>query len=437
MQSKRVVNQIFFGSVAFGVSFGIGLLANRDLNKALLTGAITIPATYAGAVITDKRRTNQEKLLRGSLRNQVQELEQQQIKLHQTLSAKTAELQKKETNRNFLQTELGQLQNQIAEQLHLKEGLNQDITALQEQKHQLEERSHNLHTQVQALEKKQTTLNQSLAAKTAEIQKTQTNLNSLQAELERLRTQVVEQQNGKEALTHELTTLRAQKQQLVKDRQQLESRLDSLHTELEQLQNQFPQRQNNKRQLDQELSTLQEQRKQVEAEKNKLQAQIQTLETEQTQWNQLISLTKAESQKAEANLKSLQAELSNLQLQVTKLQNENEIPDQEQINQEEQKQEDNGELPSEWEEFMWELSEYEIQILKSIAEEDNPIETIKRISEEQIKMPELLIESINERALETVGDLIIESGTSPPMIADEDYLTILKQMLKVYEDLAK
>ena len=212
-----------------------------------------------------------------------------------------------------------------------------------------------------------------------------------------------------------------------------------IHIEFEQLQNQFSQRQNNKRQLDQELSILQEQRKQVEAEKNKLQAQIQTLEIEQTQWNQLISLTKSESQNAEANLKSLKAELLQLQAQITQPQKQ--ASDSEVVKSEEQKQEeekqDDPKLPSEWEEFMWELSEYEIQILKSLAEEDNPVETIKRISDEQIKMPELLIETINERALETIGDLIIEPGSSPPMIADDDYLTTLKQMLKVYEDLAK
>ncbi len=34
-------------------------------------------------------------------------------------------------------------------------------------------------------------------------------------------------------------------------------------------------------------------------------------------------------------------------------------------------------------------------------------------------MPELLIDGINELALETIGDLIIEPGSNPPVIEDE------------------
>jgi len=51
-----VVNKIILGSVAFGVSFSLGLLASQDLGKALLSGIVTVPAAYAGAAITDNRR---------------------------------------------------------------------------------------------------------------------------------------------------------------------------------------------------------------------------------------------------------------------------------------------------------------------------------------------------------------------------------------------
>jgi hypothetical protein len=71
-------------------------------------------------------------------------------------------------------------------------------------------------------------------------------------------------------------------------------------------------------------------------------------------------------------------------------------------------------------------------VLRAIAEQDNATATIKSIAEENVTMPELLIESINGRALETLGDLIIEPGSNPPIISDEEHLTILQQLLTVY-----
>ncbi|WP_082906453.1 tellurite resistance TerB C-terminal domain-containing protein [Phormidesmis priestleyi] len=46
-------------------------------------------------------------------------------------------------------------------------------------------------------------------------------------------------------------------------------------------------------------------------------------------------------------------------------------------------------------------------------------------------MPELLIDSINERALDTIGDMILEpgSGNTPTMIAEE-YRPIVQKLLQ-------
>ena len=89
MQSIRVANQILLGSVAFGVSFILGLGMNRDISKALLTGIITVPAAYAGVFIAEKRRISQEKLLRSYLHNQIQELEAEEAQLYHSLASAT------------------------------------------------------------------------------------------------------------------------------------------------------------------------------------------------------------------------------------------------------------------------------------------------------------------------------------------------------------
>lgn len=49
-------------------------------------------------------------------------------------------------------------------------------------------------------------------------------------------------------------------------------------------------------------------------------------------------------------------------------------------------------------------------------------------------MPELLIDFINQRALNTIGDLIIEPGNEsfPPKIPEE-YLMNVKKVIKIKE----
>jgi TerB-C domain len=63
----------------------------------------------------------------------------------------------------------------------------------------------------------------------------------------------------------------------------------------------------------------------------------------------------------------------------------------------------------------------EFNALKAIAIEENPGPTLKRLSEENLTMPELLIDAINERALDTIGDIILEPGpdTGVSIIAQE------------------
>jgi hypothetical protein len=59
---------------------------------------------------------------------------------------------------------------------------------------------------------------------------------------------------------------------------------------------------------------------------------------------------------------------------------------------------------------------------------------IKQIAEAQITMPNLLIDSINEIANNTIGELIIETGEEKPEIYPEHLLN-LKKIIAIYEDL--
>lgn len=49
-------------------------------------------------------------------------------------------------------------------------------------------------------------------------------------------------------------------------------------------------------------------------------------------------------------------------------------------------------------------------------------------------MPNLLIDSINERANDTIGELIIDSNSESPEVYPE-YMNDVKKMIAMYEDL--
>lgn len=88
-------------------------------------------------------------------------------------------------------------------------------------------------------------------------------------------------------------------------------------------------------------------------------------------------------------------------------------------------------LDEEWAAFVAQLTYPELEVLKAIVQQDNPNSRIKTIAESNITMPELLIDGINERAIATIGDIIIEPGTDSPIIADSEYLEQVKKLLEV------
>ena len=87
-------------------------------------------------------------------------------------------------------------------------------------------------------------------------------------------------------------------------------------------------------------------------------------------------------------------------------------------------------LPAEWTQFFTHLSESELKALRAIAEQKNLMPRLKKIAEDNLTMPELLIDAINERALDTIGDMILEPGLSntPTMIAEE-YRAIVQKLI--------
>ncbi len=378
MQSARVTNWIVLGSVAFSVSVCLSLLANRDIKKAVFTGAITIPATYTGAVIIHKRRISQEKRLRNSLRSQIQELEWRKADLNEFLLAALTEEQEVEASINSLESELHYLRSQVSEEYNQKRVMNWELATLQEQKQQQQAELYFLQSQVNTLESQLKELNQSLAPKTLEIKTTETNRTSLELELRELQAQIGEQRNARQTLEQELTRLKQHKSYLIEETKSREDYLNLFKIELLQLQAHVTKQQTEKQVIEQELLSLREEKQQLEEELNTLNVQT----------NLLPLLTSNTS----------------------------------------------TELPEEWIEFRRQLSDDEMLVIKAIAEQDNPGAALKKIAQEKLTMPELIIDKINNYALDTLCDRIIEPGSLsiPPSIAEE-YLTMVKKIIESSE----
>lgn len=387
-----VRNRLLLGSVAFSVSFVLSLFVNRDIKTALLTGLITVFATFVGVVAVNRKKITQQKLILNKLEIKIYQLERWETQLNQSLLAITSEKQRTETTINFLKTELSQLYTQIAEQRSYKQQLSQDLIALSEHRRQLEAESHDLQTQVQNCEQRRTELHNSLRSIKAEKQNAEASVNSISVvNLEQLQVQIIERQHQKEKLERDIVFLNSLKPQLE----------EKLHN----LRNQIPVLEKSQAELTQSVSVLLETRQRTEISVNSLQAEFNQLQTQ-------IADKQNKKGKVAQELISVK-EKSHL-----------EVTDEKQIEK----------LPDEWTEFMMRLPKYELQVLKALVEQNNPSATIKKIAEENITMPELLIDLINKRALNTIGDLIIKPGSesAPPGITEE-YLTNVNKLTKIKE----
>jgi TolA-binding protein len=126
----------------------------------------------------------------------------------------------------------------------------------------------------------------------------------------------------------------------------------------------------------------------------------------------------------QSQIGALQNELGDLELQILERRQQKDMLDQELTDlrggsrvQAEDMSDSSG-IP-EWQRFFGQLQEPELQALRAIAKQPNPSPALKLIAETNLTMPELLIDGINERAMDTIGDLVIDPSSSSPVVAPE------------------
>ena len=242
-----------------------------------------------------------------------------------------------------------------------------------------------------------------------------------------LEMEIEEMQEWQVELYHSLSVMAAQEQRT-------EIQVNNLKRQLNQISSQTSEQQRYQRQVERELIILTEQRQKLESDVRDWETQLYHLEQQREELDLSVRSLAAEKHNIELILNTLRNELQNLQIE-----NEEEFAielDAKEIDSiftilDVEAEEVPNETSEEWVKFVAELTNSEREVLKAIVQAKNPSAAIKKIAETYITMPELLIDAINQRAIATIGDIIIEPGSVPPVITEEDYLTKIKEVLNI------
>jgi uncharacterized coiled-coil DUF342 family protein len=389
-------SRLLLGLVTLGVSMVLGLLTTRDFGKAVLTGSTSLFACLVGLAVAEKQHRQALTQRAEELRSHIRALQRRRAETYQSLMLMVQERDQVSNSLNSLHSQLRGLQIQSANLWQQKEELSWNLSSPQAAP---ANQMYALQIKLQELEQKETELNHSLSATLSAKQRADLALKTAQTQLNQIQTHVAEYQVQKDQLIKEIEGLTGRKQKLEAKLSTLQSKvqdLDQYRTELHQF-----------------IASAEPKRQQVENSSRSLQGAIGQLQTQ---------------------ISSLHEELGQLETQILERRHQKEFLDQELLTLRSELSAPSSPSPallpsspaSDWTTFFSQLPQPEFKALTAIVEESNPAATLKQIAEDHLTMPALLIDSINERAIETIGDFVIDpnSGSVAP-----EYLTIVQQLL--------
>ncbi|WP_017306762.1 tellurite resistance TerB C-terminal domain-containing protein [Spirulina subsalsa] len=493
-RNKKLVNQVILGSIAFSLSFGLGLLLSREFKQGVLTGIAALPASYGCAIALYRKRVQQDKQLKQGLHHQIQLLLQQRDNCQEEIAIALHQRQTLESNLDALYSEREQILMRVAELHQYRKELYQSLPT-QQQKTLLGTNPWQS-PQLQAAPDHPVEFKRGGVAHGVLVQKSEDRLEQLQSEYDQLQGQILAQQTKREQLIPELTQLSRQKYKLSQELQTLKDELKDLQNFQEKLSQSLAELELQREYNDEQIFYKEARREGLELEIENLEKILlekqelwQNLEPKMLKWERL----QAEGVKLEENQSSLTAELHQLaedkhrlSLELNQLrQNQSTLTvELNQLAQEKQslsaelnqlrqnqstlttelnqlaqeKQNLSAELatledqlttpirtpstpskpapfPEEWLDFLHNLCGSEKQTLKAILDQDE--ERLKQLADEVTTMPEVLIDALNEKALNTIGDtfLIRQNLAILPTI-DEEYHSLFSQPLSLqFQDL--
>ncbi len=382
-----IKGRLLLSLIAFVVSFSISLLTGRDFGKAVLSGAITLFAALVGSSVAEGRYRYSLGRRAEDLKANIRALQRRRTETYEALVLMTQERDRIANSLNSLQTQLRNLQVQSANLWQQKEELSWNLTSRPPAATTPtvdQSQVHGLRLRIDELMQKEAELNKSLAATLSAKQRAEQALTTNQTELNQIQAEIVEKTRSKDELAKELSVL-------ILEKQKLDAELAVLQPKVKELERY-------RSELNQFLDVAEPKRRQVETSSKSLQGAIEQLQSQ---------------------ISSLQGELGQLETQIVDRRTQKDILDQELATlRDEKTKELEGDL-SEWQRFFGQLQEPELKALVAISKQPNPSPALKLIAETHLTMPELLIDSINERAMDTIGDLVIDPSSASPIVAPE------------------
>ncbi|MBD2576445.1 tellurite resistance TerB C-terminal domain-containing protein [Oscillatoria sp. FACHB-1406] len=218
---------IVIGVVIFIVSFGVTIAIARNSQLAFLSASLSVIASYIGGTFFYKRRLLEQRTLRNSLYNQIEELEQEEEQLYHSLYEATATQQNLEAHIHALQYESERLRLRVAELHNQRSLLHESLVQLKKEHQEQVEPLHQLQKQIQFLEQRQTQVKHSLEIKTTEVQQAETRLGALKLEIETLQNQLNNRSKQEEEIGDRTFLLERKRQELEQQVRQLQERLQN------------------------------------------------------------------------------------------------------------------------------------------------------------------------------------------------------------------
>ncbi len=404
-----VKSRLLLSLVAFVVSVGISFLTGRDFGRALLAGLITSFASLVGVAVAERRYYHLFEQRAAELMAHIRGLQHKRSEAYEALLALS-----EEHDRLAQDLDSPRIQTVEKPKAAVSWNLANPSAPVQAPSSQV----HLRQTKLQALERQEAELKESLSSTLAAKQRAELNLTTTQAELNQIKALILEQKNAKETIVQEITTLTQQKQ--------------LIETDLSTLQPQVNELERYRSELDQFLLSAEPKRQQVETGSKSLQAAIGQLQLQISSLHEELGQLETQILDRRQQKEDLDREVAALKETLpTDVTNKVSIVPTHQKSTRATIKSAAPDLPIEWTQFFTQLSASELAALAAIAKQKNLMPTLKKIAEDTLTMPELLIDSINERALDTIGDMILEPGSSnTPTVIAQEYRSIVQKLLQ-------
>jgi TerB-C domain len=436
--------RFFLSLVALGVSLALALLILQDFGRALATGLITFVACQAAAMLAETRTELQFQSRNEELRAHIRSLQRRRAEAYDDLMLIQQQRDQASTGLSAVQTQLTQLKAQSTNLWRQKEALSWNLTmplALQSGAQS------GIQSGIQSGSGDPTS-DPTLLAQQQQKQKLAQDVGLLEQQRQQLLTQVTDLEGYRSELNAFLLSAEPQRQEVEMGSQslraaiaQLQSQIALLHDELGLLEGQILDRRRQKAELDAALAALRSQpplAKNVKVmegpiglDQPDLWLGVEAARPPQVNGSQaqaadrpvapVVTQTAAQTAAQPKAQAVAQPKVPTATQSKAPTAAPPKAPIQAPATEPAAPPAPPPEpanayarygLAAEWGELMSQLPASEFQALRAIAQDPHPGATLKKLAEAHLTMPEMLIDAINERALDAIGDIILEPGAT-------------------------